>query len=201
MTGIYESERILVTSMPFHAPDVALSLMCDEMESMRSMLVAPHIAEKLILFCSYGTDPRFCKGEGVTLNYTQAKVVWTKWSTRRAVEWVIGNYDYVLRKSHPELTVAQRSDMRYRKAVLTSVAREALHNVGVRARADDDVHARRNRGRGKKPVATAVVCRPHGERLREHLVESGTARPRACQNLRERRVRIARCKCRCRRRR
>ena len=63
-------------------------------------------------------------------------MVWTNWSTRRAVEWVIGNYDYVLRKSHPELTVAQRSDMRYRKAVLTSVAREALHNVGVRARAD-----------------------------------------------------------------
>ena len=89
-----------------------------------------------LLFCSYGIDPRFCKGEGVTLNYTQAKVVWTKWSTRRAVEWVIGNYDYTLRKSHPELTAAQRSDMRYRKAMLTSVAREALHNVGVRARAD-----------------------------------------------------------------
>ena len=33
--------------MPSHVPDVALSLMGDEMEKMHSMLVAPHISEKL----------------------------------------------------------------------------------------------------------------------------------------------------------
>ena len=33
--------------MPFHAPDVALSLVGNEMETMRAMLVAPHISEKM----------------------------------------------------------------------------------------------------------------------------------------------------------